>query len=91
MLSIPAPPSAGGAQRGGKHPPVSDGAGGAAAAGLRLLLLRLSRLMVPAKISADTLGSSCCVREIFFQAFSLHFYFLHFILNVLCLSPWGSK
>lgn len=27
----------------------------------------------------------------FFQTFSLHFYFLNFILNVLCLSPRGSK
>lgn len=27
----------------------------------------------------------------FFQTFSLHFCFLNLILNVLCLSPWGSK
>lgn len=60
-------PGAPSTRQGMKHPwGISVEAGGAAAAGLRLLPLHLNRLMVPAKISADTLGSSCCVREIFF-------------------------
>lgn len=61
-------PGAPSTHQGMKHPwGISVEAGGAAAAGLRLLPLHLNRLMVPAKISADTLGSSCCVREIFFS------------------------